>query len=307
MKVSELFNVFEAVGDRYADQLAKKIFAINPNIGHEKELLSVGYKQALKDLHPSAAKGLFYHDEDFPSDFVSAYNALAKEEEAVTEAVDNKQFKKACTLANRIFDADHDYDDIVSGLEDHDFSPEVAKAVALDMGRTPSIKEASGNFLVKNKDGKVKRFPSTDSPAAIEWKNSSNPPKKAKAKDMWDDEEKEPEIDLHKVYTIAMNAFNNFEPGVTDSSALWYRIRPALKKLGVSEFKVRDVVDQSMAKFGTHAEKKGFDSYLRDMWDDMVKDAMFDAKSQIKKGQEPDDSNFYTYRNGKLEARPNPY
>jgi len=68
-------------GDRYSEILAKKVFSDNPNLdssGRADELLDVGYKYAVDDLGRKRAAGIFRYDEDFPSDFVSAYSWLQK-------------------------------------------------------------------------------------------------------------------------------------------------------------------------------------------------------------------------------------
>jgi hypothetical protein len=65
-------------GDRYADQLAQKIFDQNPELEDEKEILNLGYKIAKMDLGPRV-KGVF-RDEDFPADLISAYNYIKQED-----------------------------------------------------------------------------------------------------------------------------------------------------------------------------------------------------------------------------------
>jgi hypothetical protein len=64
-------------GSNYAEQLAQQVFDHNPNIGDEKEVLNIGYSIAKRELG-SRAQGIF-RDEDFPSDFVSAYVYLKKQ------------------------------------------------------------------------------------------------------------------------------------------------------------------------------------------------------------------------------------
>ena len=72
-------GVAESSGGNYAEQLAHQVFDHNPNLdasGSADELLKVAYLIAKKELG-SRAEG-FFRDEDFPSDFASAYHALQK-------------------------------------------------------------------------------------------------------------------------------------------------------------------------------------------------------------------------------------
>lgn len=69
----------EGFGSRYAEQLAKQVYKHNPDLdtsGRADRLLNVGYSIAKSELG-SRAQGIF-RDEDFPSDFVSAYSYLQK-------------------------------------------------------------------------------------------------------------------------------------------------------------------------------------------------------------------------------------
>lgn len=83
-----------AFGSNYAEQLAKSVFDHNPNLDDENKVLNLGYNMAKSDLG-SRAQGIF-RDEDFPSDFVSAYFYLQKQ--GVAEAFgplpkDNQQIR----------------------------------------------------------------------------------------------------------------------------------------------------------------------------------------------------------------------
>ena len=64
-------------GAYYYEQLAQQTFDINPNLQDENEILNLGYKIAKGELG-SRAQGMF-RDEDFPSDFVTAYGYLKKQ------------------------------------------------------------------------------------------------------------------------------------------------------------------------------------------------------------------------------------
>lgn len=72
----------------YYEKLAKKVFSDNPNLdtsGRADELLDAGYKYAVDDLGRKRASRFFSYDEDFPSDFVSAYGWLQKNSEGSLE------------------------------------------------------------------------------------------------------------------------------------------------------------------------------------------------------------------------------
>ncbi len=73
-------------GAYYYEQLAQQVFDTNPNLQDENEILNLGYKIAKGELG-SRAQGMF-RDEDFPSDFVSAYGYLKKQ--GVAEEAENK-------------------------------------------------------------------------------------------------------------------------------------------------------------------------------------------------------------------------
>jgi hypothetical protein len=70
-------GVAEGFGSNYAEQLAQQVFDHNPNIKDEDQVLNLGYNISKSDLG-RRAQGIF-RDEDFPSDFVSAYSYLQKQ------------------------------------------------------------------------------------------------------------------------------------------------------------------------------------------------------------------------------------
>lgn len=84
MRVKE--GVAEGTGSNYAEQLAQQVFDKNPNLpttGSADELLNAGYAICKRELG-TRANGIF-RDEDFPSDFVSAYAWL--KDQGMSEAV----------------------------------------------------------------------------------------------------------------------------------------------------------------------------------------------------------------------------
>ena len=70
-------------GAYYYEQLAQKVFDLNPNFstkGRADELLNAAFTIAVQDLGKKRAQWEFGYDEDFPSDFVSAYGYLQRGE-----------------------------------------------------------------------------------------------------------------------------------------------------------------------------------------------------------------------------------
>lgn len=71
-------------GAYYYEQLAQKVFDENPNLstkGRADDLFKAGWKYAVQDLGKKRAQWEFGYDEDFPSDFVSAYAELQRGEQ----------------------------------------------------------------------------------------------------------------------------------------------------------------------------------------------------------------------------------
>jgi hypothetical protein len=74
-------------GANYAEQLAQKVFNVKPKLDSEDDVLNIGHKVATQDLMSQVrANYLFARDQDFPSDFVSAYYYLQKQKPGVAEA-----------------------------------------------------------------------------------------------------------------------------------------------------------------------------------------------------------------------------
>jgi hypothetical protein len=81
-------------GTYYYEKLARKVFDENPNLdtsGRAEEVMDAGFKIAVVDLGKKQAQGLFGYDEDFPSDFVSAYSELKRgsNEESVSPELED--------------------------------------------------------------------------------------------------------------------------------------------------------------------------------------------------------------------------
>jgi len=66
-------------GSNYAEKLAQYVYNVRPALNSEDDILNIGYKVAVQDLaSQTRAVSLFSRDQDFPSDFVSAYRFLQK-------------------------------------------------------------------------------------------------------------------------------------------------------------------------------------------------------------------------------------
>ena len=80
MILQELFEAGPGGSDNYAENLAQQVFNVRPNLRSEDDVLNIGYKVAVQDLaSQTRAMSLFSRDQDFPSDFVSAYYYLQKQ------------------------------------------------------------------------------------------------------------------------------------------------------------------------------------------------------------------------------------
>ena len=79
-------------GAYYSEQLAQKVFDQNPNLdtnGKADAVLDAGWPLAVADLGKKRAQYEFGYNEDFPSDFVSAYSHLQKQSQGVAEGVNH--------------------------------------------------------------------------------------------------------------------------------------------------------------------------------------------------------------------------
>jgi hypothetical protein len=93
MILQELFEAGPGGSDNYAENLAQKVFNVRPNLRSEDDVLNIGYKVAVQDLaSQTRAVSLFSRDQDFPSDFVSAYYYLQKQRPSMAEEVDTGEY-----------------------------------------------------------------------------------------------------------------------------------------------------------------------------------------------------------------------
>ena len=59
--------------------LAQELFAENPRVDSETQLLGMGFDRMRVQQGLKSARYYFWYDEDFPSDFVSEYFWLQRE------------------------------------------------------------------------------------------------------------------------------------------------------------------------------------------------------------------------------------
>jgi hypothetical protein len=75
-------GVAEESGGYYYEKLAQEVFDMNPNLdtsGRADDLLNAAFPLIVRDLgSKKRANNLLNYDEDFPSDFVSAYGELKR-------------------------------------------------------------------------------------------------------------------------------------------------------------------------------------------------------------------------------------
>lgn len=60
---------------------AEDVFAINPSITQENDVLGVGFEVVKKALGSKAAKYYFWYHEDFPADLINEYFWLQQQKE----------------------------------------------------------------------------------------------------------------------------------------------------------------------------------------------------------------------------------
>lgn len=60
---------------------AEDVFAINPNITQENDVLDLGFEVVKKALGSKSAKYYFWYHEDFPADLINEYFWLQQQKE----------------------------------------------------------------------------------------------------------------------------------------------------------------------------------------------------------------------------------
>ena len=113
LRQSDDFAQFEAWADEvvdpideagslyYYEKLADEVFALDPNLdtsGRADEVLNAAYPLMVRDLGKKGARYKLNYDEDFPSDFVSAYGELQRANKSVEEGMDPAVEQKVMKL-----------------------------------------------------------------------------------------------------------------------------------------------------------------------------------------------------------------
>jgi hypothetical protein len=78
-------EVTENFGNYYNENIASKVFSQYPDLTSEDDVLSAAWEHVVRDMGRKKAGHLFNYDEDFPSDLVSSYFYL-KKQDAVKES-----------------------------------------------------------------------------------------------------------------------------------------------------------------------------------------------------------------------------
>jgi hypothetical protein len=142
-----------------------------------------------------------------------------------------------------------------------------------------------GMWVIKNLDGKEKRFKDDQSASAIEWKNSHTPKTQrqldAEREKYWRDLDKAAKVKkptLDEIYSrVETEVGNSFPDGDPID-----RLRDWMRKFEVT----MDDIDRAFKKNA----KSDFHTYLGNMWEGMAQDAFHDAYTEYHKhGREPDD------------------
>jgi hypothetical protein len=139
-----------------------------------------------------------------------------------------------------------------------------------------------GMWVIKNIDGKEKRFKDDRSEAAIAWAQSRSPKTKSELKkELQALRPKKPPLD--EIYDKVSNAIGDSFPDgdPIDYFGNWLRKNEL----------TMDDVDRAFKK----REKRTYYQYLGDMWEDIARSAFIDAhKAYHKYGREPEEhSNFW--------------
>ena len=99
---------------------------------------------------------------------------------------------------------------------------------------------------------------------------------KEDAKDARDAKKKQPpKIDLQKAYNKVIEVIGNVFPDgdPIDELGPWFRGQ------GLDGYEIGEAIEAAMKKHGHGIEKKGMYAYMGSMWEELAKDAMFDAKN----------------------------
>ncbi len=190
---------------------------------------------------------------------------------------------------------------------------------------SPVSEEVKGKWKIGNLNGVYKNFKSEDSPEARAWmKNRAgrfDPVAWNKTTNTWDPDTREADREAAKKQKDESN-LQKAEAKRLDKlyKELYDR---GIEAIGssfpdgdpidhISAFMRKnklygDDLDAAFAKYGDGYEKKGFYATVAGWWDDMQPDQMHDANIDLKAGRQPEHSDFYDIKDGKVVAKQNPW
>ena len=127
------------LAESYAEDLAKQVFSANPNIKDENAVLDAAWPIAVKDLGNKRAMSVFNYDEDFPSDLVSVYGWLQKDQQGVAENFNGEYDDEAGMAHTNLLTSARAVMGLLKTIEDKDNLPEwvqekIAKAEMMLVG-----------------------------------------------------------------------------------------------------------------------------------------------------------------------------
>ena len=115
------------LAESYAEDLAKQVFDANPNINDENAVLDAAWPIVVQDLGKKTAMSMFNYDEDFPSDLVSVYDWLQKNQQGVAEGFNGEYDDEAGMAHSNLLTSARAVQGLLDTIEDRDNLPEWAQ------------------------------------------------------------------------------------------------------------------------------------------------------------------------------------
>ena len=112
------------LAESYAEDLAKQVFDANPNIKDENAVLDAAWPIVVQDLGKKTAMSMFNYDEDFPSDLVSVYGWLQKDQQGVAEEFNGEYDDEAGMAHSNLLTTARAVMGLLKTIKDRDNLPE---------------------------------------------------------------------------------------------------------------------------------------------------------------------------------------
>jgi hypothetical protein len=112
------------LAESYAEDLAKQVFDANPNIKDENAVLDAAWPIVVQDLGKKRAMSMFNYDEDFPSDLVSVYGWLQKDQQGVAEGFNGEYDDEAGMAHSNLLTTARAVMGLLKTIKDRDNLPE---------------------------------------------------------------------------------------------------------------------------------------------------------------------------------------